>query len=78
MISKICDNYEIPMLDLTESIYKNGGITLFRDYLHLNGKGNNIVADQLERYLANEIGLIQNSALLTPPAAAAVCLRPDN
>jgi hypothetical protein len=59
MISKICDSYEIPVLDLTDSIYINGGITLFRDYLHLNGKGNDVVVDELEQYLVNEIGLIE-------------------
>ena len=40
------------MFDLTNSIYKNGGRTLFKDYLHLNAKGNDLVAVELEMYLA--------------------------
>ena len=51
-ISQICDDYGIPMFDLTNSIYKNGGRTLFKDYLHLNAKGNDLVAVELEMYLA--------------------------
>ena len=50
-IREICDGHEIPMLDLTGPIYLNGGVTLFRDYLHLNGKGNDLVADELEKHL---------------------------
>jgi lysophospholipase L1-like esterase len=50
-IREICDEYAIPMFDLTDSIYRNGGTTLFRDYLHLNGKGNDIVADEIEKHL---------------------------
>ncbi len=57
MINKISNSYEIPVLDLTDAIYKRGGITLYRDYLHLNGKGNDVVVDELQRYLVNEIGL---------------------
>jgi lysophospholipase L1-like esterase len=52
-IREICDEYAIPMLDLTEVIYREGGITLFRDYLHLNGKGNDVVASELEKYLVD-------------------------
>jgi lysophospholipase L1-like esterase len=52
-IREIGDEYAIPMLDLTEPIYKNGGITLFRDYLHLNAKGNDIVTNELEKYLVD-------------------------
>lgn len=54
-IREIGDEYAIPMLNLTESIYKNGGITLFRDYLHMNAKGNDIVANELEKYLVNKL-----------------------
>jgi lysophospholipase L1-like esterase len=56
-IREICDDHAIPRLDLTESIYTNGGITLFRDYLHLNAKGNDLVTDELEKYLVEKLGL---------------------
>lgn len=56
-IRKICDDYAIPRLDLTESIYRDGGITLFQDYLHLNAKGNDLVTDELEKYLVEKLGL---------------------
>src|SRR5262249_22938484 len=50
-IREICDAYAIPVLDLTNPIYVHGGTILFRDYLHLNGKGNDIVTDELEKHL---------------------------
>ena len=50
-IREICEEFGIPMLDLTEALYRNGGETLFRDYLHLNSKGNDVIADVLEKYL---------------------------
>src|SRR5262245_5630087 len=63
-IREICDDLGIPRLDLTEAIYRNGGAILFRDYLHLNAKGNDLVVDELERYLAAElvktVGRIRN------------------
>jgi hypothetical protein len=58
-IREICDEYEIPSLDLTESIYRNGGITLFQDYLHLAARGNDIVTDELEKYLVTMLGQTQ-------------------
>ena len=56
-IREICDAYAIPRLDMTESIHRNGGITLFRDYVHLNAKGNDVVTDGLEKYLVDKLGL---------------------
>jgi lysophospholipase L1-like esterase len=56
-IRKICDNQAIPILDLTESISKHGGVTLFQDYLHLNAKGNDLVTDEIEKYLVDELSL---------------------
>ena len=50
-IREICDDYGIPILDLTETLYRKGGTTLFKDYLHLNEKGNDVVTDLLENYL---------------------------
>lgn len=38
-IQEICKEYNIPILDLTKQIYKNGGLKFYRDYLHLNKKG---------------------------------------
>lgn len=55
-ILEILDGYSIPTLDLTESIYRNGGITLYRDYLHLNGEGNDILTDELENFLLDKSG----------------------
>jgi lysophospholipase L1-like esterase len=55
MIETICNKYKIPVLDITDSIYINGGVNLFRDYLHLNAKGNDVVAYELEVYLLNNI-----------------------
>jgi lysophospholipase L1-like esterase len=54
-IREICEEYAIPMLDLTEAIYREGGITLFRDYLHLNGKGNDIVTNELQKYVVDTL-----------------------
>ncbi len=59
MIRKICSDYGIPELDLTNALYKNGGTTLFRDYLHLNKKGNDVVTDKVERFLVNDMGIVK-------------------
>jgi lysophospholipase L1-like esterase len=55
MIRRICDDYAIPMLDLTDPIYKNGGVGLFKDYLHLNPRGNDLVAYDLENFLVKKL-----------------------
>ncbi len=57
-IKQICEMNEIPYLDLTDAIYENGGIDLYRDYLHLNAKGNDVVANELEKYLVGEIKIL--------------------
>jgi lysophospholipase L1-like esterase len=62
-IRAICDNRGIPMLDLTDIIYREGGVTLFRDHLHLNRKGNDVVADELEKYVVNMLALRSENAL---------------
>lgn len=49
-MGRICAEREIPFLDLTESLYKSGGTALFRDYSHLTGAGNDVVADVLSRH----------------------------
>lgn len=56
-IRRICEDYAIPMLDMTDPIYKNGGVGLFKDYLHLNPRGNDLVAHDLENFLVNKLGL---------------------
>jgi lysophospholipase L1-like esterase len=56
-IRRICAERGIPLLDLTEPIRANGGVSLFRDYLHLNGKGNDVVVDQVEQHLVRALGL---------------------
>lgn len=56
MIRRICENYAIPMLDLTDPIYENGGVALFRDYHHLNPRGNDLVSHDLENFLVNKLG----------------------
>jgi hypothetical protein len=50
-IAEICEDHGISCLDLTESIYRNGGVELFTDYLHLNEKGNDLVAERVVEYL---------------------------
>ena len=50
-IKEICESYDIPCLDLTNQIFDGGGASLYRDYLHLNGAGNDIVAKELTRFL---------------------------
>lgn len=62
-IREICAAYRIPTLDLTDLIHKHGGTKLFRDYLHLNGEGNDVVARSLESYLARMFGLDEDRAV---------------
>jgi lysophospholipase L1-like esterase len=50
-IKAICNDYNIPFLDLTNALYINGGTRLYKDYLHLNEKGNDIVANEATKYL---------------------------
>ena len=60
-IHEICEDSGIPILDLTETLYSNGGRTLFKDYLHLNGEGNNVVAATLENYLADKLPVLNST-----------------
>ncbi len=52
-IKRICDDNRIPFLDLTQALYQNGGTNLSTDGIHLNGKGNDIVAGEAINYLVN-------------------------
>jgi hypothetical protein len=56
-IREIREDHGISMLDLIDSIYKGGGVTLFQDHLCLNGKGNDVVANELEKYIVNLLEL---------------------
>jgi len=56
-IRAICDDDGIAMIDLTDTIYREGGVKLFRDHLHLNGKGNDLVANALEKYFVHSFQL---------------------
>ena len=55
-LREICNAYAIPMLDLTDTLYKNGGPALFRDFLHLDPKGNDQITDEIMEFLAAEFG----------------------
>lgn len=50
-IKSICNDYRIPFLDLTETLYRHGGAELYLDGIHLSGKGNDVVASEVTRYL---------------------------
>jgi lysophospholipase L1-like esterase len=50
-IAAICAALAVPCLDLTESIHAAGGKELYRDYVHLNRKGNDVVAAEITRFL---------------------------
>lgn len=52
-IKQICKLYQIPFLDLQATIYKNGGTVLYQDYLHMNNKGNDIIAHEVTEFLIN-------------------------
>lgn len=67
MISKICDNYGIRFLGLTDTIYMKGGITLFRDYLHLNAKGNDVILEKLKEYFMTEIDIYSHKRRILFP-----------
>lgn len=50
-IKGICDEFGIPCLDLTDAIYDQGGTSLYKDYLHMNEKGNNVIAQKITEFL---------------------------
>ncbi len=50
----ILEELEIPYLDLTDTLYQNGGIALYEDYLHLNAQGNDVIANTLTDYLQGQ------------------------
>lgn len=54
-IETICRTRNIAFVDLWKPIYDNGGPELFRDTIHLNKRGNDIVASEVSRYLAEHL-----------------------
>ena len=50
-ILEICKKNNIPFIDLTKLLYEKGGLKFFKDYLHLNKEGNDVVAQALREYL---------------------------
>lgn len=58
MIRSICDANGISVLDFTDAIYENGDLTLYKDYLHLNWAGNDIIADNLESFVSETLGRV--------------------
>ena len=58
MIRKICNQNGIPILDLANTVFNKGGTTLYKDYLHLNPTGNDVVCDEIEKYLLDDIDIM--------------------
>lgn len=56
-IREIAETLHIPTLDLTDALRANGDTTLYKDYLHLNALGNDVVARALEPYLVDVLAL---------------------
>jgi lysophospholipase L1-like esterase len=50
-IGSILETNNIPYIDLTATLYDGGGKELFKDSLHLNASGNELIAEELTRYL---------------------------
>src|SRR5262249_43071833 len=61
-IKRICDDLNIPYFDLTNTLYKHRGASLFADYLHTNERGNALITDELTRYL---VGIFLNLPTLS-------------
>lgn len=50
-LQAICRRHGIAVVDLMEALYRHGGPSLYKDYLHLNEPGNDVVADEVTAYL---------------------------
>lgn len=50
-MAAICAALAVACLDLTKSLYAAGGKMLYHDHVHLNGKGNDVVATEVIRFL---------------------------
>ena len=53
-IGAICAALAVACLDLTQSLHAAGGKALYRDYLHLNAKGNDLVASDITQFLQTD------------------------
>jgi len=56
-IEAICAALAVACIDLTGSLHAAGGKTLYRDYLHLNAKGNDVVAAEITQFLRTDPNL---------------------
>jgi lysophospholipase L1-like esterase len=54
-LNAICHALAVRCLDLTETLRAEGGQRLFRDYVHLNSAGNDLVAVELVRLVETEL-----------------------
>ena len=54
MIKSICQDLQISFLDLTKYLEGEGGRSLFKDYLHMNKQGNDIVAREVTKFLITD------------------------
>lgn len=69
-IRRICSDHDIPCLDMTEALYVKGGTKLYRDYLHLNKQGNDVVAEEVTRYLVEKASLWVSARWARPGAGS--------
>jgi lysophospholipase L1-like esterase len=54
---QILEQREIPYLDLSEAVYAQGGVELFKDWVHFNVEGNLIVAKEIANFLNRRLDL---------------------
>jgi hypothetical protein len=61
---QILEEREIPYLDLSEAVYAQGGVELFKDWVHCNVEGNLIVAKEIADFLNRrlDLGICKRSA----------------
>lgn len=55
-VEEICKKQGMSFLDLAMPLVEAGGDSLYKDDLHLNGFGNDVVATQLTAWLRNRLG----------------------
>lgn len=64
-ITQFADAGHIPSMDLTDAIQERGGVKLYRDYVHLNQAGNDLVVRELESFFAKNPRLLDTSTVLS-------------
>lgn len=52
---QILEKLNIPYLDLTGPVNSSGGVKLFKDWIHFNDKGNQIVAEEIAKYIKHSL-----------------------